>query len=547
MKKKIAALTLTAVMCLSLSACSKSIGTSNGGNNSKGGASETSYVSPWSEEGGGSMTFTGYNNNIELGSPDTPKKASDILKDYQFSERILYGEFTDETAGDHGDDFANTMSYTNFDGKYPAICNLENAEELTVLPYSVSMGPGCCSSILDEDSSHNWIQMYFRKKHTSNGKETNTSQYYVGAYEIKDNNKLVVYPLKNYETDDSDPTVKKIKYLLYSTPMEFDFKFDGINLVLSKDGKSVSLNSTLGYKNQVYFSNTANLSNGSEKIDDIDSIRLSSNNITLSIGEQNNSTAIAKFDKDGLFTMTYVRTKSDDTQEITTHQFVMFYQNQDGLTFTDGDKTYYYQSTDYNEPSDEKYLYTDLTQYVSEDDQSKSDKLSTEKMAEIAKKAQDLTDDLAKAFEDEGIKVTVNKTTGEMMLDANVIFGGDSSELTDEGKATLQKTMKAYTKTINNDKYKGFVSKTYVEGHTAPIEGSTYESGLPLSKERAEVVKAYCLSKECGVDSAYLPELEKTMVAVGYSNSRPVKDADGNVDLDASRRVSFRYMVNLDS
>lgn len=161
----------------------------------------------------------------------------------------------------------------------------------------------------------------------------------------------------------------------------------------------------------------------------------------------------------------------------------------------------------------------------------------------VMNKKNDLFDDLAAAFANEGIKVTVNKETGEIALDSSVLFGGDSSELTSEGKAFLNKFIKAYTTVAFSDKYEGFISKTMVEGHTAPVEGSTYASGLQLSEERALNVKNYCLSAETGVD---VSKISKTLENVGYSNSKPIHDANGKVDLAASRRVSFRFIVNVD-
>ncbi|MBQ3432569.1 MAG: hypothetical protein IJG23_07280 [Clostridia bacterium] len=49
---------------------------------------------------------------------------------------------------------------------------------------------------------------------------------------------------------------------------------------------------------------------------------------------------------------------------------------------------------------------------------------------------------------------------------------------------------------------------------------------------------AYCSSKDA--------KLGKTMEAIGYSNTRPIYDSEGNVDMDASRRVSFKCVVNPD-
>ena len=164
-------------------------------------------------------------------------------------------------------------------------------------------------------------------------------------------------------------------------------------------------------------------------------------------------------------------------------------------------------------------------------------------LEDITTKKSDLFDELSKAFENEGIKVTVNKETGEISLDSSVLFGGDSSELTSEGKDFLNKFIKVYTTVVGDDKYASFITKTLVEGHTAPVSGSTYESGLQLSEERAENVKNYCLSSETGVDTTII---NNKLEAIGYSNSKPIYNDDGSVNMDASRRVSFRFMVNVE-
>ena len=150
--------------------------------------------------------------------------------------------------------------------------------------------------------------------------------------------------------------------------------------------------------------------------------------------------------------------------------------------------------------------------------------------------------DLAVAFEETGIIVTVDTKSGELAMDSSVLFGGDSAELTREGKAFLNKFVKVYSDIIFSEEYDGFISKTIVEGHTAPVTGSTYESGLPLSEKRAKNVMKYCVSKEIGVDTA---KLKSTLEAIGCSNSEPVYDKNGNVDMAASRRVSFKFVVKL--
>lgn len=166
--------------------------------------------------------------------------------------------------------------------------------------------------------------------------------------------------------------------------------------------------------------------------------------------------------------------------------------------------------------------------------------VSGAQLSDVTTKKENLLDDLIAAFEKEGIKVSIDKATGEMALDSSVLFGGDSAVLTADGKTFLNKFIKVYTSIAFSQKYEGFITKTIVEGHTAPVAGSTYASGLQLSEERAENVKAYCLSKDTGID---VSKISKTLEAVGYSNSKPIKNKNGEVDMAASRRVSFRFLV----
>ena len=179
-----------------------------------------------------------------------------------------------------------------------------------------------------------------------------------------------------------------------------------------------------------------------------------------------------------------------------------------------------------------------IKEYIEEDVE-----LEEEKVEEIVEKKDNLLNDLIEAFKDAGIKVNVDETTGELALDSSVLFGGDSAVLTAEGKTFLNKFVDVYTSIVFSDKYAGFVSKTMIEGHTAPVSGSTYESGLPLSEQRANNVKNYCVSSETGVDTS---KLAANLEATGLSNSKPVYDNSGKVDMAASRRVSFRFIINLE-
>ena len=159
-------------------------------------------------------------------------------------------------------------------------------------------------------------------------------------------------------------------------------------------------------------------------------------------------------------------------------------------------------------------------------------------LAEIEQKKADLLNDLIAAFEDEGIEVTIDKDTGAMSLGSDILFQPDKAELSDKGKTDLGKFLKAYSKVAFSDKYAGFINKTIIEGHIAP-DGDSYASGLQLSEDRANVVLNYCLSAGKG-------EVVNSLQAIGYSNSQPVYNEDGSVNMEKSRRVSFRFMMNIE-
>ena len=144
--------------------------------------------------------------------------------------------------------------------------------------------------------------------------------------------------------------------------------------------------------------------------------------------------------------------------------------------------------------------------------------------------------ELETALKDAGLSASINRDSGEIAFDAAVVFAGDSAEISDGGKKLLDTFVKAYGTVLGNEKYKNFISKTVVEGHTAPLATSTYESGLPLSQSRADNVKDYCKT----INASLVQNFE----AKGYSNSMPIYNLDGTINQEASRRVTFKCVIN---
>ncbi len=173
------------------------------------------------------------------------------------------------------------------------------------------------------------------------------------------------------------------------------------------------------------------------------------------------------------------------------------------------------------------------------------DMLTDEQKAQLAAMLGMLETELSARLAEAGIVLDVDARTCEITLPAAILFAGDSSELSKEGKDFLAKYVGIYNAVILNSDYNRYVGYILIEGHTAPLADSTYESGLPLSQERAEVVRDFCLSEQAGTSAADAAKLGSLLVAQGSSNTRPVMKADGTADLNASRRVTFRVLFRL--
>ena len=81
-----------------------------------------------------------------------------------------------------------------------------------------------------------------------------------------------------------------------------------------------------------------------------------------------------------------------------------------------------------------------------------------------------------------------------------------------------------------------------VEGHTDTT--GAYLNNLALSQQRALAVATYCLSDEMSGLSAMDKETFKSILtANGRADADPVYNADGTVNLDASRRVVIKFRM----
>ena len=171
------------------------------------------------------------------------------------------------------------------------------------------------------------------------------------------------------------------------------------------------------------------------------------------------------------------------------------------------------------------------------------DSMSDDEKQVLAQEHQTVLERLKEAFAAAGLDVNIDEVTGQVTMDASILFAFDDATLSDEGKAFLDTFLNAYASVILSDECSGYVSQIVIEGHSDT--NGEYDYNLVLSKDRADAVVNYCLSESnSGLSPEQIQALSQMMTAVGRSYDEPVYKDTGEVDMDASRRVVFKFMMN---
>jgi len=162
----------------------------------------------------------------------------------------------------------------------------------------------------------------------------------------------------------------------------------------------------------------------------------------------------------------------------------------------------------------------------------------------IGIKAQ-IIEELSAAFNDVDLTVKIDNNTGSIAFASSVLFGYDNAEIKDSGEKFLNEFLPIYVNSILNDKFKDYVSEIIVEGYTDDKGGFVYN--LELSQRRAFSVSKYCLEHpELFNETIDFEHLKSVLTTNGKSMSNLIKDENGNVDADASRRVEFKFRLKDD-
>ena len=410
-------------------------------------------------------------------------------------------------------------------------------EEVTCLPFSIRAGARTLSHVITRADSHDWMQ--WNVLDTAGNLKTVLGAYTVGK-NASGENILSFRPLEMFEYDKE---TDHLRYKLQETALTASFAFKGPYLTLTSGGSSVTLTASEYMENKMsgghefLFNNYAS----SEPLIDgglthmymrCDSPKKSSVDFIMGTaeGDTHMKNCMMELKRDGLMTICY---DGPDGKTVS-RQYVWFDGCLDGFVLADGTNTYCF-NYEFPGGSDAKGLSWEEVSDLED---------ATEEEAETAlAKRRSLLEALEKAFRDAELPVAVDRDTGVIALDSAVLFPTDVSELSSEGRDFLRQFLGIYASVVFSDEYDGFVSKILIEGHTD--DTGSYEYNLDLSQKRADAVLAFSSSADSGLSAGELASFAAIARAEGRSYDVPVLGADGTIDRDASRRVSFCFSISV--
>ena len=148
--------------------------------------------------------------------------------------------------------------------------------------------------------------------------------------------------------------------------------------------------------------------------------------------------------------------------------------------------------------------------------------------------------DLSGALNAASLRANVDTTTGDIRLESQVFFDTNSFGIKASGQELLNRFLPVYLGVLMRDEYAGYVGEIIIEGHTDTA--GSYMSNLKLSQNRALAVAEYCLQMDSLSDDMKT-KLQQILTAKGRSYSDPIYNDDGSVNMDASRRVEFKFRL----
>ena len=156
--------------------------------------------------------------------------------------------------------------------------------------------------------------------------------------------------------------------------------------------------------------------------------------------------------------------------------------------------------------------------------------------------------DLAQELNAKNINAQIDLSTGAVKLSDLQLFELGSYQLSDDGKAFLNKFIPIYLNAVySNPKIADKVVNIVIQGHTdsqsfagVSSKDLQFVKNMELSTQRANEVAKYIFYTP--YNKAYSAKLHKMLIVEGKSFSQPVM-VNGKEDFNKSRRVELQLVV----
>lgn len=133
--------------------------------------------------------------------------------------------------------------------------------------------------------------------------------------------------------------------------------------------------------------------------------------------------------------------------------------------------------------------------------------------------------------------------SGAIVFSSEMMFSLGSAQLNGTGKEFLNSFLPNYLRVLMSDEYAQYVSQIIIEGHTDTT--GSFMTNVELSQERALSVLRYIMSNEfTGISAGEKARLQDVVTTNGRAYSDPIYNADGTVNMSASRRVVIKFRLN---
>lgn len=188
------------------------------------------------------------------------------------------------------------------------------------------------------------------------------------------------------------------------------------------------------------------------------------------------------------------------------------------------------------------FIYTNAVKHIQLDkqqEQLKNLRLQVEKIIGVR---QSIIEDIRKSFQSAGLDINIDKNTGDIVFSSDVLFQFNKADIRPEFKESLDKFIPQYISVLTSPKYISSVSEIVIEGHTDNI--GDYNYNMDLSQKRANSIVNYILNNNFkNLDSYNKEVLRNIITANGKSKSQTIKNSDGSINQEKSRRVIFKFRL----